>query len=154
MDAVAIPVGGTVVAIPTGTPATTGTTGARTEAFLSIVVVVVVAAAVVAAIGAAVAVVVEAGIAVVGAGAVAAAAAVGAVVAGVVVAPVACEIFVDDVAVDSDTSAGGFLLSSISRFLLRARSLRESGLSTSSPSFLYLLREKLTESLNSLDAGV
>lgn len=51
--------------------------------------------------------------------------------------------------------ADGFLLSSsISRFLLRARSLRESGLSTSSPSFLYLLREKLTESLNSLDAGV
>ena len=51
--------------------------------------------------------------------------------------------------------ADDFLLSSsISRFLLRARSLRESGLSTSSPSFLYLLREKLTESLNSFDAGV
>ena len=85
---------------------------------------------------------------------VAAAAAVGAVVAVVVAAPVAWETPVDDVAVGSDTSAGGFLLSSISRFLLRARSLRERGLSTSSPSFLYLLREKLTESLNSLDAGV
>jgi len=111
---------------------------------------------VVAAIGAAVAGIVEAAIAVVGAGAVAAADAVGAVIAVVVAAPVACEMSVDDVhvAVGSDTSAGGFLLSSISRFLLRARSLRESGLSTSSPSFLYRLREKLTESLNSLDAGV
>ena len=114
------------------------------------------AATVVAAIEGAVAVVVEAAIAVVGAGAVAVADAVGAAIAVVVVAPVAWEMSVDDVqvAVGSDTSASGFLLSSISRFLLRARSLRESGLSTSSPSFLYRFREKLTESLNSLDAGV
>ena len=88
-----------------------------------------------------------------GAAAVGAAAAAGAGAGAAVPWPAPCP----EEAVEGIFFAGadGFLLSSsISRFLLRARSLRESGLSTSSPSFLYLLWEKLTESLNSFDAGV